>query len=47
MKGFAVDRAQTTHGGVVSTTQNLYVTMGIQVLRAGDGHFAQNVNVGL
>lgn len=39
MKGFAVDKAQTTHGGVVPATQSQYTTMGIPVLRAGDGHY--------
>lgn len=39
MKGFAVDGATTTHGGVIRATQQYHSHMGFPLLRAGDGHY--------
>lgn len=39
MKGFAVDGATTTHGGIIRAAQNNQTQMGSPFLRAGDGHY--------
>lgn len=39
MKGFAIDGATTTHGGVIRASQQNHSGMGLPFLRAGDGHY--------
>ena len=46
MKGFAINNAPTDHGGIIPSTQLRSSQEGNTFVRAGDGHFALNVNVG-